>query len=94
VQEQLTIQAPWKWRFGLFWVSQTIARFGGAFSGFALVWWVTKTYGTATALVSGTLITLLPGILLGPLIGTIVDRNSRRFFIVMSNLVYALSAAI
>ncbi|RLT21310.1 MAG: MFS transporter, partial [Chloroflexi bacterium] len=94
MQEQLTIQAPWKWRFGLFWVSQTIARFGGAFSGFALVWWVTKTYGTATALVSGTLITLLPGILLGPLIGTIVDRNSRRFFIVMSNLVYAASAAV
>lgn len=94
VPEQLTIQAPWQWRFGLFWVSQTIARFGGAFSGFALVWWVTKTYGTATALVSGTLITLLPGILLGPLIGTIVDRNSRRFFIVMSNLVYAASAAV
>ncbi len=94
VQEQSTIQAPWQWRFGLFWVSQTIARFGGAFSGFALVWWVTKTYGTATALASGTLITLLPGILLGPLIGTIVDRNSRRFFIVMSNLVYASSAAI
>lgn len=93
VQEQLTTQAPWKWRFGLFWVSQTIARFGGAFSGFALVWWVTKTYGTATALASGTLITLLPGIVLGPLIGTIVDRNSRRFFIVMSNLVYATSAA-
>ena len=94
MQEQLTIQAPWKWRFGLFWVSQTIARFGGAFSGFALIWWVTKTYGTATALAAGTLITLLPGIVLGPLIGTIVDRNSRRFFIVMSNLVYALSAAI
>ncbi len=93
MQEQSTIQAPWKWRFGLFWVSQTIARFGGAFSGFALVWWVTKTYGNATALASGTLITLLPGIVLGPLIGTIVDRNSRRFFIVMSNLVYATSAA-
>lgn len=94
MQEQSTIHASWQWRFGLFWVSQTIARFGGAFSGFALVWWVTKTYGTATALASGTLITLLPGIVLGPLIGTIVDRNSRRFFIVMSNLVYATSAAV
>lgn len=84
----------WVGRFALFWGSQTIARFGGAFSGFALVWWVAKTYGTATSLATGTMISMLPGIILGPLIGTIVDRNNRKFFIVVSNLVHAASAGV
>lgn len=82
----------WVGRFALFWGSQTIARFGGSFSNFALIWWVAQTYGTATALATGTMISMLPGIVLGPLIGTIVDRNNRKLFIVASNVIYALSA--
>jgi DHA3 family macrolide efflux protein-like MFS transporter len=82
----------WVGRFALFWGSQTISRFGGAFSGFALVWWVAQTYGTATSLATGVMISMLPGILLGPLIGTIVDRNNRKFFIILSEVVQAVCA--
>lgn len=84
----------WVGRFALFWGSQTISRFGSAFSGFALIWWVAQTYGTATSLATGTLISMLPGILLGPLIGTIVDRNNRKFFIVASDMVQVASACV
>lgn len=82
----------WIGRFALFWGSQTISRFGGAFSGFALIWWVAQTYGTATSLATGVMISMLPGILLGPLIGTIVDRNNRKFFIILSEVVQAVCA--
>ncbi|MFZ9857824.1 MAG: MFS transporter [Roseiflexaceae bacterium] len=82
----------WVGRFALFWGSQTISRFGGAFSGFALVWWVAQTYGTATSLATGVMISMLPGILLGPLIGTIVDRNNRKFFIILSEVIQAACA--
>jgi DHA3 family macrolide efflux protein-like MFS transporter len=82
----------WVGRFALFWGSQTISRFGGAFSGFALIWWVAQTYGTATSLATGVMISMLPGILLGPLIGTIVDRNNRKFFIILSEVVQAVCA--
>lgn len=89
-----TTDRQWVWRFVVFWVSQTVARFGGAFSNFALVWWVTKTFGSATALATGTLLSMLPGILLGPFIGAIVDRNNRKLFIIASNVVFATSALI
>ncbi len=83
----------WVARFWIFWMSQTVARIGSAFSGFALIWWVAKTYGTATSLASGTLITMLPSILLGPIIGTLVDRLHRKTVILCANLVYAVAAA-
>ena len=82
----------WIARFWVFWMSQTVARIGSAFSGFALVWWVAKTYGTATSLATGTLITMLPSILLGPLIGTLVDRLHRKTVILCANIVYAVAA--
>ena len=89
-----TVDGQWVRRFAVFWVSQTVARFGGAFSNFALVWWVTKTFGSATALATGTLLSMLPGIVLGPFIGAIVDRNNRKVFIIASNLIFASSALI
>ncbi len=89
-----TVDRQWVRRFVVFWVSQTVARFGGAFSNFALVWWVTKTFGSATALATGTMLSMLPGIILGPFIGAIVDRNNRKVFIIASNLIFATSALI
>ena len=83
----------WVWPFWIFWTSQTIARIGGAFSGFALVWWVAKTYGSATSLASGTLITMLPSILFGPFIGSLVDRLNRKHVIIAAGCVYGVSAA-
>ena len=88
------MQSGWVKPFAALQVSQTIARFGGAFSNFALVWWVAQTFGTATSLATGVLISMLPGVVLGPLIGTIVDRMSRRFFIITSNLVHASTAGV
>ncbi|MFM2309226.1 MAG: hypothetical protein RLY87_1347 [Chloroflexota bacterium] len=83
----------WVARFWVFWMSQTVARIGSAFSGFALIWWVAKTYGTATSLASGTLITMLPSIVFGPIIGTLVDRLHRKTVILCANIVYAMAAA-
>lgn len=90
----MTTARAWIWPFAALQIGQTIARFGGAFSNFALIWWVAQTYGTATSLATGVLISMVPGIVLGPLIGTIVDRFDRRWFIGMSNVVYATSAAV
>lgn len=80
----------WRPRFFLIWVGQQLSLFGSAISSFALVWWLTDTTGSATVLAMGTLITLLPGVLLGPFAGALVDRWSRRRVMILADALIAL----
>ena len=59
---------PRQWRIPFFtvWSGQQLSRIGSAVAQFALVWWVTETTGSATVLATATLISMLPGVLLGP----------------------------
>ncbi|MCJ7519453.1 MAG: MFS transporter [Anaerolineaceae bacterium] len=49
---------------------------------FALVWWLTKTTGSATYLATATTYTIIPEIFISPFAGAIVDRFNRSLIII------------
>lgn len=70
--------APWKSRFFILFAGQSLSLFGSALVQFALVWYLTRQTGSATILATATMAVMLPQIILGPFIGTLVDRTNRR----------------
>jgi DHA3 family macrolide efflux protein-like MFS transporter len=80
----------WKRPFFTIWTGQAFSLLGSSLAGFALVWWLTSTTGSATILALGTLMQVLPQILLGPLIGALVDRWDRRLVMIVADGTIAL----
>jgi DHA3 family macrolide efflux protein-like MFS transporter len=87
--------APGNWKLPFFsiWTGQQLSWLGSALAGFALIWWVTETTGSATTLATATLVSLLPGVFLGPFVGALVDRWNRRIVMIIADSVVALSSA-
>ncbi len=86
-------QPGWKRPFFLIWSGQAVSLLGSSLVQFALVWWLTQETGSATALAGATLAALLPGIVIGPFAGALVDRWSRRWVMVVADGAIALTTA-
>ena len=82
----------WPGRFFIVWTGQQLSLFGSSLAQFALVWWVTKTTGSAAVLTTSAAMALLPSVLLGPFIGTLVDRIDRRKMLIAADGFVALVA--
>jgi DHA3 family macrolide efflux protein-like MFS transporter len=80
----------WKTRFFTIWTGQSLSLVGSAAAQFALVWWVAQKTGSATILATATLVALIPGVILSPFAGVIVDRVSRKWVILLSDGFIAL----
>jgi len=87
---QQTIPENWAPRFFTVWGGQAFSLFGSQLVQFALVWWLTKETGSATVLATATLVALLPQVLLGPFVGTLVDRWNRRNIMIVADTAIAL----
>jgi DHA3 family macrolide efflux protein-like MFS transporter len=70
--------SKWARPFFTIWTGQAISLLGSQMVQFGLIWWLTKTTGSATVLTTATLVGMLPGVLLGPFVGALVDRWNRR----------------
>lgn len=70
--------AQWAPPFFTIWGGQAISLLGSALVQFALVWWITRTTGSATALATATLAAMVPMVVIGPFAGALVDRWDRR----------------
>ncbi len=57
---------------------------------FPLVWWLTETTGSATALAVATMMALLPQVFFSPIAGALVDRWNRRKVMMVADGVIAL----
>jgi DHA3 family macrolide efflux protein-like MFS transporter len=79
--------------FFTIWSGQAISLVGSGLVQFALVWWLTKTTSSAAVLTFATLVAMLPKIILGPVIGALVDRWSRRIVMIAADSLVALAAA-
>ncbi|MHB1132227.1 MAG: MFS transporter [Chloroflexota bacterium] len=77
--------------FLIIWTGQAFSLFGSALVQFALVWWLTKTTGSATVLAGATLVALLPQIFLAPVAGALVDRWNRRRVMLVADSTTALA---
>jgi len=81
---------PWKTRFFTIWGGQALSIIGTQLVQFALIWYLTVQTGSATVLATASLVGLLPNVILGPFIGTLVDRWDRRRIMLVSDTVIAL----
>ncbi len=77
--------------FILVWFGQLISITGSGITGFALGIWVYQRTGSATQFALISLFVILPGILMSPLAGALVDRWSRRWAMILSDTGAALS---
>lgn len=83
------LQKNWKLPFFTIWTGQAVSLLGSQLVGFALIWWLTKTTGSATVLAMASLVGLVPQVVLGPLVGTLVDRWSRRRVMIVADSIIA-----
>lgn len=80
---------PWRLRFWAIFGGQALSMIGSAMTQFVLLWWITDTTGSVSALGVAGLAALLPQAVLGPLGGTLADRYSRRWLMVGADVVSA-----
>src|SRR5262245_26850120 len=78
--------------FMTLWAGQALSLFGSQAAQFALIWWLTLQTGSAAILTTATLIGLLPQVVLGPVIGTLVDRWNRKTLMLFSDAGVALAS--
>ena len=84
----------WKPHFFTIWGGQALSLLGSRLVQFALVWWLTKTTGSATVLALAGMMAYVPVVFLGPFAGALVDRWSRRRVMVFADTSIALATAI
>jgi len=91
---EISVPENWKARFFAIWTGQAFSLLGSALVQFALIWWLTKTTGSATVLATASLVGLLPQIILGPFSGALVDRWSRRWTMIIADALIALATLV
>jgi len=89
-----TVPERWAPPFFTIWAGQAFSLIGSALVQFALVWWMTSQTGSATVLATATLFALLPQIILGPFVGTLVDRWNRRLIMIVADSGIALATGV
>jgi len=89
-------QIPEKWAAAFFtlWAGQAVSLIGSSLVQFALVWWMTKTTGSATVLATASLIAILPQIILAPFAGALVDRWNRKAVMIVADSLIALATLV
>jgi len=89
-----TCSNSWKKPFFVFWVSQAFSLFGSSLVQFALVWWLTKTTGSASILATATTIAIIPEIVVSPFAGAVIDRANRKKVMMLADSVIAVATII
>lgn len=87
----MTISKDWKKNFFTIWTGQAISQLSSSVLQFAIVWYLTDQTGSALVLSAAMMMGFLPQGLLGPFIGVLIDRYSRKRIMIISDLL--ISAA-
>ncbi len=84
---------PRRWAVPFFtiWIGQAFSLLGSMIVQFALIWWLTQTTGSATALATASLAGILPQVIIGPVAGALVDRWRRRLVMIIADSLVALT---
>ena len=83
--------ASWVGSFLAIWTGQAFSLLGSQLVQFALIWWLTEQTNSATMLAMATLAGMLPGIVIGPIAGVLVDRWDRRLTMICADGLIALA---
>ncbi len=82
----------WIFPFFFIWGGQQFSLIGSQLAQFALIWYLSRI--SATVLATATMIGILPGVVLGPLVGALVDRWNRRRVMIVADGMVALASAV
>ena len=77
--------------FLIVWFGQLISLFGSQLTGFALGVWVYQNTGSVTQFSLISFFTMLPGLVISPIAGALVDRSDRRWAMILSDSIAGLS---
>lgn len=80
--------------FYVFWVGQFVSIFATRMTNFAITLWAWDLTGTVTGLVLVGVISYLPGVILSPFAGTLIDRWNRKLVLALSDAGAAVSTVI
>lgn len=86
-QRRQALESPLLHHLGV----QAFSIFGSQLVQFALIWHLTVTTDSATVLATAVLVGMLPNVLLGPLVGALVDRWDRRRIMLIADGSMALA---
>jgi len=87
VGQEATDKAGRLWRiFLLIWFGQSISVFGSRLTVFALTVWIFKRTGSVTLFGLAVLVFTLPGVLLAPFAGALVDRRGQQWAMIWGNV--------
>ncbi len=81
----------WKAPFFTIWGGQALSLLGSQLVQFALIWHLTVETGSATVLATASLVGLVPHVVLGPIVGTLVDRWNRRLIMLVADTIITLA---
>jgi MFS transporter, DHA3 family, macrolide efflux protein len=84
-------QLRWMRPFFLIWAGQAFSILGSSIVQFALVWWLTRTTGSAAVLAAATFVAFVPEVLIMPFAGALVDRWNRRQVMIIADSSVALA---
>jgi len=75
--------------FAIFWLGQSLSEIGTRLTGFGLSIWVYQNTHAVTQLSLVLFFTTLPGVLITPVVGALVDRWNRQWMIIVSEIAAA-----
>ena len=78
-------KTSWQRTFFLIWVGQAFSLLGSELVQFALVWYLTKTTGSASVLAFASFVALIPRVLISPFTGALVDRWNRKRVMILAD---------
>jgi DHA3 family macrolide efflux protein-like MFS transporter len=85
----VTSETNWKPRFFAIWTGQALSLMGSVLTQFVLVWWITQTTGSASALALAGVAGLLPAAIFSPVGGALADRLNRRLLMIVADAITA-----
>ena len=84
----------WKRKISLFLTSQFISMFGSSLVQYAIIWHITLTTKSGSAMTIAMMFSFLPQILITPFAGVWADRYNRKLLIVLSDALVAVSTLV
>jgi len=82
---QNEFRSVWQRTFFLIWVGQAFSLLGSELVQFALVWYLTRTTGSASVLAFASFVALIPRVLISPFTGVLVDRWNRKNVMILAD---------
>lgn len=84
------VKENWQRPFFLIWTGQAFSLLGSSIVQFAIIWWLTETQDSAIVLTMISVASMLPGVLLAPFAGALVDRWKRKSVMMIADGTVAL----